>query len=239
MKALFDFPVAPFRALAVLAAGNDERQIRPYLMAVCCEVTERAVLMVATNGHALGAYLARPYAPGDRNLPGPLAAGQIGAPQYLIPAELADLLRKKGASPYATIEVHDNGETATLTHDGTSRTFPLIDGRFPDVRRVAARYSNGNGAPAQFDPKYIRAFNKAGAILAGEPESKAPMVIIGHNGPEMVAVVSIDGQDSFTGLLMPRRCDPDTIAHRSPVWLADHGAPAESPIDSPAEQIAA
>ncbi len=229
MRAQFTVPVRELRALAMLTSSDTTR---PYLGGVLCEVRPQSVVMVATNGHLLGAALTyrTPYEPGENVTGLPVTSSRAG--EWLIPGELAARLPKNVDGYVATITIdgdaaaeHGAGDQtdqpAELRIDGARFAFRTLPGRFPDWRRVANIRDRAWGSAAQFDPAYVALWAKFAAVFTGSRKSKPPRVLYGHNGPDKCAIISIANYENFIGLLMPVRTDPDDIKHHAPNWAID------------------
>jgi DNA polymerase-3 subunit beta len=209
MQTQFHIPRAAVRALLQLAASKD---IRYYLNGMLCEVSERQTVMVATNGHMMGAY--RHELSTDRN--------ECGAPlAIIIPRDALESIGAKGA-PLLIVRARDDGryDLCDLSAD-TVRTFAAVDGKFPDWRRVMPRGPVGASAEdlpfAQFDPQYVQAFAKAAKAFGCRYGSALK---IGHRG-QSSACIEISGHPGFFGVLMPLRTNRADVPMQAPDWCTE------------------
>lgn len=196
------------KALTLIAAKDDSRY---YLNGVCIDVAVTGAteaVAVATDGHMLIAV------PLQLDPDVTAAAGQ-----YIIPRELIDGLKaRKGA--FATVKL--DARSVTINVGGANITAPLIDGQFPDWRRVVPR--TVTGLASQIDADYLHAMKKAHKLLGG---SYSPTVA--HNGAETgdggaARVLLAAGA---IGVIMPLRADKPVL--ETPAWL-ERGAPKLSAV---------
>jgi len=196
------------KALTLIAAKDDRRY---YLNGVCIDVAVTGAteaVAVATDGHMLIAV--------------PLlldADVTAAAGQYIIPRELIDGLKaRKGA--FATVKL--DARSVTINVGGANITAPLIDGQFPEWRRVVPL--TVTGLASQIDADYLHAMKKAHKLLGG---SYSPTVA--HNGAETgdggaARVLLAAGA---IGVIMPLRADKPVLD--TPAWL-ERGAPKLSAV---------
>jgi DNA polymerase-3 subunit beta len=193
-------------AMSHLAAKKD---IRFYLMGVCLELGRRESRLVATDGHILGVLrLADQVAPGIEE-----------TAQYIIPLDAVLKFKPKAKSAkdvVLTIEAaqEDGRQFAVLSdpYSGESYRFQMIDGRFPDYRRVLPKTVSNE--PGQFDPDFLVRFKKVSVDLG----SRRGLVTVSHNGrgdASCAALVTVD-DPRFLGVLMPWRTEEPTMS--APGW---------------------
>ena len=204
----FSITADTLKALTLIAAKDDRRY---YLNGVCIDVAVTGAteaVAVATDGHMLIAV--------------PLlldADVTAAAGQYIIPRELIDGLKaRKGA--FATVKL--DARSVTINAGGANITAPLIDGQFPDWRRVVPR--TVTGLASQIDADYLHAMKKAHKLLGG---SYSPTVA--HNGAETGdggAARVLLAADAI-GVIMPLRADKPVLD--TPAWL-ERGAPKLSAV---------
>jgi DNA polymerase-3 subunit beta len=204
----FSVTADTLKALTLIAAKDDRRF---YLNGVCIDVAVTGAteaVAVATDGHMLIAV--------------PLlldADVTAAAGQYIIPRELIDGLKaRKGA--FATVKL--DARSVTINAGGANITAPLIDGQFPDWRRVVPR--TVTGLASQIDADYLHAMKKAHKLLGG---SYSPTVA--HNGAETGdggAARVLLAADAI-GVIMPLRADKPVL--ETPAWL-ERGAPKLSAV---------
>lgn len=187
------------KALLICAAKQD---LRYYLQGVCVDARANGdVTLVTTDGHRMLAY--------------PVAVDAIEslAPgQYIIPREALEAVKpaKAGRTTLPiTIEIDvAHGRDNKIT-GATSTVTPLIDGKFPDWRRVMpASVSN---ELAQYNCDYVGDFGRIAQLMG----AKHPMVCINHNGASPAVIT---GLAPALGVLMPLRCDDDDRFTGLPIW---------------------
>lgn len=200
MKLTIDHDI--IRALLKVAAKND---IRYYLNGMLVDVRAADITLVATNGHML---LAVP-------LPADALDGERIIGQYIIGRDVLEAVKpcKVGRTALPiTIDIGADGAVAVT--GATTATAKLIDGRFPDWRRVMP--AGASLEVAQFDPAYIATFGDVRELLTGNTKDKP---VIHHNG-NGGALVSGLGRDAL-GVLMPLRVDAVEMAHPGlPAWAS-------------------
>lgn len=194
----FSVTADTLKALTLIAAKGDQRY---YLNGVCIDVAVTGAteaVAVATDGHMLIAV------PLQLDPDVTAAAGQ-----YIIPRELIDGLKaRKGA--LATVKL--DARSVTINVGGANITAPLIDGQYPDWRRVVPR--TVTGLASQIDADYLHAMKKAHKLLGG---SYSPT--IAHNGAETGdggAARVLLAADAI-GVIMPLRADKPVLY--TPAWL--------------------
>jgi DNA polymerase-3 subunit beta len=188
------------RALLAVAAKQD---IRYYLNGICVDARDNGdVVLVATNGHVL---LAVPVAADD--------VADLAPGQYIIPRDTAEAVKpiKAGRTtlplqleittpapapdpdrPDVTVK---RAPTFTLA-GATTAGAAVMDGQYPDWRRVMP--AKASGEPAQFQPDYVAAFGAVAKLLgSGIP-------VIHHNGN---AGALVTGLGAALGVIMPMRTD--------------------------------
>lgn len=196
MKITIDHSV--IRALLLCAPKTE---LRYYLVGVCVDARASDVTLVTTNGHRMLAY--------------PVAADAIEAlapGQYIIPREALEAVKpaKAGRTTLPiTIEIDVvNGRENKIT-GATSTVTPLIDGNYPDWRRVMPKTISGE--PAQYNTEYVADFGKIAQLMG----AKNPHVYINHNG---TGAAIVTGLGAALGVLMPVRADDDAKFSTLPAW---------------------
>lgn len=196
MKITIDHNVV--KALLICAAKQD---VRYYLKGVCVDARATDVTLVTTDGHRLLAY--------------PVATDAIEAlavGQYIIPREALEAVKPCKAGRVTlpiTIEIDvAHGRENKIT-GATSTVTPLIDGKFPDWRRVMPKTVSGE--PTQYNPEYVSGFGDICKLLGGK---YGPF--INHNGNSAAPVTNLG---PALGVIMPLRLDGDDVKFSAlPAW---------------------
>lgn len=197
MKITIDHSV--IKALLICASKQD---LRYYLKGVLVDARANGdVVLVTTDGHRMLAY--------------PVATDAIEAlapGQYIIPREALEAVKPCKAGRVTlpiTIEIDvAHGRENKIT-GATSVVTPLIDGKFPDWRRVMP--AQVSGELAQYNPEYVSGFGDICKLLGGK---YGPF--INHNGSSAAPVTNLGGA---LGVLMPLRLDGDEIKFSTlPSW---------------------
>jgi DNA polymerase-3 subunit beta len=202
----FSIPVDTIKALLLAAAKGD---IRYYLNAVCLDVApDGSAVAVATDGHIM---LALPVERAeDDGEPRATAAGQ-----YVIPRDVLEGLKAPWKGGAATVTIDAGAKTVTVTVAGKASSSALVDGKFPEWRRVVPR--KVSGLASQFNAEYVATFGKIHKLLGGK---YSPGIL--HNGGdggnfvESAARVLLPGE--AVGVLMPLR-GYDGATVENPAWL--------------------
>lgn len=187
------------KALLIVAAKSD---IRYYLNGILLDVTPIATTLVATDGHRLLAVLVPDDDVTDA-VPG----------EYIIPRDVIESVKpcKAGRNSFP-LELTIQGGRFTLT-GVTTATGALVDGRFPDWRRVMP--ATATGETAQFNGHYMADFHTVAGLLT---DSKTPMAPIVHHNGTGSALVTRLGENAL-GVIMPVRYDDVDMAHPGlPAW---------------------
>jgi DNA polymerase-3 subunit beta len=192
MKITIDHNIV--KALLICAAKQD---IRYYLKGVLVDARASDVTLVTTDGHRLLAY--------------PVAVDAIEAlapGQYIIPREALEAVKPAKAGRVTlpiTIEIDTAKGLENKITGATSVVTPLIDGKFPDWRRVLPKTVSGE--PAQYQAEYLGDFGRIADLLG----TKYPH--IHHNGSSAAIVGNLG---AALGVLMPMRSDAEFSA--LPAW---------------------
>ena len=208
MKLTIDHSV--IRALLLCAPKTD---LRYYLVGVCVDARANGdVVLVTTDGHRMLTY--------------PVAVNAIEAlapGEYIIPREALEAVKpaKAGRTTLPitidivtapdTVEsgVTVKGKTSVTITGATSTVTPLIDGKYPDWRRVLPKSTSGE--PAQYNTEYVADFGKIAQLMG----AKNPHVCINYNGNSPAIVT---GLSAAFGVLMPLRADDDAKFSTLPSW---------------------
>lgn len=199
-----------------LAVSNDET--RYYLHGVNIQTTPKGIVLAATDGKRM--IVARQKYADGADVPDGVIR-EAPALNIIVPRDLiAKIKTTRKSSDYAELLFADG--KVTLTLDGVSVSSGVIDGTFPDYRRVIP--ATTDGALAQFDPSQLITFQKAAALVDG-----LPVPTLHHNGdaPALVTIKATDDRDAFEifGVLMPYRANADK-PHVA--WATTFHNPAQS-----------
>ena len=202
--------LADLRALkAVLTVASDE-ETRYYLNGVNVEVRKDGVTYCATDGHRLLVARQKGLNPDD-------------VPPFIIPSKLIKSVKLKKSTDLCDITVE--GTRVTIHYLGESIGADLIDGTFPDYRRVIPATTNGKHANFNFD--YLASFNDAARLFRDDTKSNFKAYpIVHHNGDEPALVEFVlDEREGIeaVGVIMPVRVKQ--IKFEAPAWAVP--APAK------------
>jgi DNA polymerase-3 subunit beta len=187
VNATIDFKV--LKALMLFAGKSD---IRFYLNGLHIEQSATGTLAVATNGHAIA--IARidsdAYAPASCTI----------HRQYI------DAIKTK----YAVMFTQNDNATVSIQTADSTIAVPLIDGIFPDWRRVVS--AKQTGEQAYFAPDYAALVDKAGQIIG----KRALAYVIQQNG-NSVGYCSLG--DHVHAYVMPLRSPYEDGVVSSPTFV--------------------
>lgn len=195
------------RALNAINLAASSEDARYYLQGVKVEISERATIYVATNGHILAAY---------RDELAEAAESNTLLGEFIIPSHICKVkLPKRG--DIGTLSQLADGEFRIDSADGAT-LFKPVAGTFPDWRRVVPRKCDGK--VAQFDGVYTQVMQQIGWIMNDTKPSKhssptnrgAPS--FAHNGDNPTLVGWYDNSNLF-GVIMPFRGFEPTL----PTWV--------------------
>ena len=198
----FSIPVDTIKALLLAAAKGD---IRYYLNAVCLDVApDGSAVAVSTDGHIM---LALPVERAeDDGAPRATVAGQ-----YVLPRDVLEGLKAPWKGGAATVSIDAGAKTVTVTVAGKASSAALVDGKFPDWRRVVPR--KVSGLVSQFNAEYVATFGKIHKLLGGK---YSPGIL--HNGGEHESAARVLLPGDAVGVLMPMR-GPENATVENPAWL--------------------
>lgn len=211
--AVWSGPMDTLRALLTVAG---ERDVRFYLNGVCLDTTGPEPVMVATDGH-------RMLVVRVPRLVSTLPAGCYVIPRAMLEAvKPVKLGRGQGDAPVtltvlAPIAGADAGRAELV--GATPASAPLVDGRFPDWRRVVP--SKLTGKPCQYNTDYLADFGTVARLLVSAKRGETVFPTFAHNGESGgrrmdAALVSFPRSPDAFGVLMPMRTDPPATA--APDW---------------------
>lgn len=174
------------QALAKHIAPKSE--IRYYLVGVLLEVTDAGRFYVSTDGHKL-VVIREAKQEADEN------------GQWIIPRDVILGIKLSKRPVIDVCEFSQENGKASITYCGTETRFNLVDGKFPDWRRVIP--SKVSGEIAQFNPNYLVAIRDCAAATVGI--GKCSGLYLAHNGNS--AGLYQAGDVNFIGVIMPLRVD--------------------------------
>jgi DNA polymerase III sliding clamp (beta) subunit (PCNA family) len=134
--------IKTLKALILFAAKNDTRY---YINGLHIEQSATGTLAVATNGHAIA--IAR-------------IDSEVYAPATMtVHRQYIDAIKSK----YAITFTQNDDATVSITTENGTIAVPLVDGRFPDWRRVVS--AKQTGEQAYFHPDNVTTVEKAGQTI--------------------------------------------------------------------------
>tara|TARA_R110000868_G_scaffold148578_1_gene370569 strand:+ start:749 stop:1393 length:645 start_codon:yes stop_codon:yes gene_type:complete len=211
MKITIDHSV--IKALLICAAKQD---VRYYLNGVLVDARANGdVILVTTDGHRLLAYpvavdAIEALAPGEYVIPREAleAVKPCKAGRHVLPITIEIVTAPDQPDPERT-GVTIKGKTSITVTGATSTVTPLIDGKFPDWRRVMPKTVSGE--PTQYNPEYVSGFGDICKLLGGK---YGP--VINHNGNSATPVTNLG---PALGVIMPMRLDGDDVKFSTlPSW---------------------
>ena len=189
------------KALSYAMAAKD---VRYYLLGVGIDATSEATHWLASDGHRMSVYHG--------------AASEDGFGTCILPRSFVLAVLKMGDRFTKSIQFRVDFTAQTVTHVASGLTDKLIDGRYPDWRRVVP--TSVSGEPAQFNPEYLGDLAKVASVLGFKPfHTRAA-----YNG-QSNAIFMVDTETDFITVIMPMRQDAACV----PDWLAPtETAPTET-----------
>jgi DNA polymerase III sliding clamp (beta) subunit (PCNA family) len=181
------------RALKAVALAASIEETRYYLKGVNIEVKDNNLTMVATNGHLLmGMQFPTDAAPCN----------------IIIPLDLIRRIKLVRKIDEAELEIE--GTQVTIRYAGGVYGAAVVDGSFPDWRRICPKEVNNE--VAQFDVRYFETFYDAAKLMY---PGENPRIVVGHNGGDPAL---IGWYPDALGVLMPvRNITPPTV----PEWIKE------------------
>lgn len=178
--------IKTINALAKYIAPKSDTRF--YLNGVLIEITENGRFYAATDGHKLVVIReARQETDTD---------GQWILPRDVI---MGIKLQKSGRSVLETAEFNQENGKASITYCGTETRFGLVEGKFPDWRRVVP--SKTSGEVAQFNPDYLVAIRDCAAAAVGIGKYSGLSLLHNGSGASLYQASSPD----FIAVIMPLR----------------------------------
>jgi DNA polymerase III sliding clamp (beta) subunit (PCNA family) len=196
--------------IRALAAANifaaSSKEYRYYLQGVNVRRSgDEHIILEATDGYRL---VALRYA-----LEIDAETDFVGFKSFVIPSSLISRIKLHKIIDLGTIEVSTDMRI-TIHYVGTFYSESAIDCNYPDTRRLAPQ--TVDGILAQFKPKYLASFIKAGKLF----NSKQETITVSHNGigPALVNWVQ-DAKKTVEGfgVIMPIRTSEALTS--SPHWM--------------------
>lgn len=193
------------KSLKALLEYSPKSDIRYYLNGVLFEfdVYEKCINLVATDGHRLL------YIP----MPCEFVPDELHNIQYIADRESIEQLvkivkarTKKGIDPEITITTPLIGEKfiTISTYEDVSFSLKLVDGRFPDYRRVMPKQGETKETnEIGFNAEYIGALSKLAPLLGNTKSLK--MELFGPSSATLVIGFMPDINQYFKAVIMPCR----------------------------------
>jgi len=186
------------QALAKYIAPKNE--IRFYLVGVLLEITDAGRFYVSTDGHKLVVIREARQETDDNG-------------QWIIPRDVILGIKLSKRPVINTAEFNQENGKASLTYCGTETRFGLVDGKFPDWRRVVP--TNVSGEVAQFNPDYLVAIRDCAVATVGVGKYSGLSLL--HNG-NSASLYQADSHD-FIGVIMPLRINKADVYSPAPTDL--------------------
>ncbi len=180
VKALFRRDL--LKALAITAGQQD---IRYYLNGVCVELYHDRAILMSCDGHRGGIAL-------DKDA----QSGVAQAVTFIIPNDLVKQIKPNKSYPVISIAFDTDTQMVTCEDVGSIFSAKAVDGKFPDMRRVAPK--NMDKVQQQINVEYIADFAKVAKALGAQPNA----VTIDHTSSGSCQVLVL-GVPHYVGLVMP------------------------------------
>jgi len=201
--------------IGMLKLVSNQKDIRHYLNGIYCEIRGNDAILVATNGHVLGAFncaQAVVFDEGERR----------EDTSFIVPCALLEdaKLSLKGE---CTVELKHDDPTISIRRITLRDSYSDItvggdevDGKFPKWRMVIPQ--SVSGEVAQFDPELIARLAAASKAILNVRRNAIIPLYLAHNG-DSGALVSI-GDDNFVGVLMGLNMSrvANSIPTAPPAW---------------------
>lgn len=206
------------RGMLNLAAKKD---VRYYLNGVLVEATPEKTRLAATDGCVLGVY----------TCDAPSENPNTGNVSVILPRDLCERIKANRDLPLVTLEV--DGDNVTLVDSGQRIGGKRIDGNFPDYTAVIPTEADEH-EPGNFNPELVMQFAKFAKAIGRKPQ----FVRLTQNGPDRAALVTINWERGFVGVIMPLRVS-DTIAADVDGARSHLFTPAQKTEEPEAKEVAA
>jgi DNA polymerase-3 subunit beta len=180
------------KALLVTAGKGD---VRYYLNGVAFDGQAERTIWASADGHRMSLYKGQASDDGETGL-------GILSREY---AEAVLKVAGKNKRLLFTVDV----KALTIAESITGMAGKLVDGKFPDYRRVVP--ATCSGQVAQFNPEFVGDLVKQSKAMGCSRYAS-----IGHNGESGALITFSDSE--FFGVLMPIRGEPGLVA---PDWFTE------------------
>ena len=151
------------KALKFASHAMAIKDIRYYLNGVCLELMGDSMILIGTDGHRMA------WATLDDNNSGGALEGKNRGPQFIIEGTYVKLLVgmfKESAYDQGPLDFEFNADNVTIRGRQGEMRCKLIEGAFPDWRRVCKRDANPSGAAEiGVNADYLVAASKACGAL--------------------------------------------------------------------------
>lgn len=186
------------QSLAKYIAPKNE--IRFYLVGVLLEITDAGRFYASTDGHKMVVIREARQETDDNG-------------QWIIPRDVILSIKLSKRPVIDTAEFNQESGKASITYCGTETRFGLVDGKFPDWRRVIP--TKVSGEVAQFNPDYLVAIRDCAAATVGVGKYSGLSLL--HNG-NSASLYQADSHD-FIGVIMPLRINKADVYSPAPTDL--------------------
>lgn len=185
-------------ALQRVAPAMSKEATRYYLNGVCLDYRDRALILVATDGRLLH----------NVRLAASVEAAEAFA--LILPARLVELLLKQKPSKAADCTIALSGLDVRVEVDGQTFADHLIDGTFPDWRRVVPAaetpfYAGFNVSYLKTMLKAMKAGKVRQVVLHAQPRAED------YKGDQISGPIVSHDEQGGEYVLMPMRVDGATI----------------------------
>lgn len=229
-------------AVACVAPFISTEETRYYLNGVCIERAKEGVIVVATNGHCLGA-----YHDASANI-----EGEFERPIFTVPPSVKNDLRAKWvpcafededddpeyvrADGFARrVRFHSDGRVTLVKggDDATTGHDCIIKGDFPNWRKVIPATVSKAPSPAYFAACYLGDFGTMSLNYDGRDHS--PLALLHGDDSNSPAIV-LTTDPNFLGVIMPKTEGRVPADFDPSAWLRDRlGEPKEPTPINPAK----
>lgn len=193
------------KALKFASHAMAVKDIRYYLNGVCLELMGDSMILIGTDGHRMAWATME-----DDNSGGLLNTQANHGPQFIIEASYVKMLLtmfKESAYDQGPLAFEFNNDSVTISGRQGEMRCKLIEGKFPDWRRVCKRDANPSGAAEiGVNADYLAAASKACGALC---DSKYKGMKLAFHGASEAMLVRPDtlptGITEAACVVMPMR----------------------------------